>query len=118
MIEQIKNPLYPDFSDREIVAIEDDYTIRFTDEELEKAVRYLAEGHSIYSQHGMLIFLRMGEYLEKLPEYLPSREGYIPEILCTAIPVVDIDGKRKVSTFEISLCWKRKDSIDNPELLK
>ena len=27
MIEQIKNPLYPDFSDREIVAVEDDFSI-------------------------------------------------------------------------------------------
>lgn len=113
MIELIKNPLYPDFSDGEIVAIEDDYAICFTDEELAKAVRRLVEGHSIYSQHGMLIYLRMAEYAEKHPECCPSREGYILGFQCVAIPVVDIDGKRRVATFEVSTDWKCKDSIDN-----
>ena len=113
MIELIKNPLYPGFSDREIVAIEDNYTIRFTDEELDKAVRYLAEGHSIYDGYGMILMDMLADYAEEHKELLPEQDGYVPVFRSEAVPVKDIDGKRKGATFEVSICWKRKDSIDN-----
>lgn len=111
MIELIKNPLYPDFSDREIVAIENDYTIRFTDEELDKAVRYLAKGHSIYDGYGMILMNMLADYAEEHKKLLPEKDGYVPVFRSESIPVLDIDMKRKVATFEVSIYWKRKDSI-------
>lgn len=113
MIELIKNPLSPDFSDREIVAIEDDYTIRFTDEELDKAVRYLAEGHSIYDGYGMLLMTMLADYAEEHKELFPERDGYVPAFRSECVPVLDIDRKRKGATFKVSIYWERKDSIEN-----
>lgn len=113
MIELIKNPLYPDFSDRETVAIEDDYTIRFTDEELDKAVRYLAKGHSIYDGYGMILMTMLADYAEEHKELLPEQDGYIPAFKSEIVPVLDIDRKRKGTTFEVSIYWERKDSTDN-----
>lgn len=113
MIEQIKNPLYPDFSDREIVAIEDDYTIRFTDEELDKAARHLAGGKSIFADYGMMLLRPLAAYMEKHPELVSSREGYVPGFRADSVHVKDIDMIRKGVTFEVSLCWEREDSCRN-----
>lgn len=110
MIEQIKNPLYPDFSDREIVAIEDDYAIRFTDEELDKAARHLAGGKNIFADYGMMLLHPLAAYMEKHPELVPPREGYVPAFRADCVPVKGIDEIRKGLTFEVSLYWERKDS--------
>ena len=113
MIEQLKNPLYPDFSNREIVAIEDDYTIRFTDEELDKAARHLAGGKSIFADYGMMLLRPFAAYMEKHPELVPSREGYVPGFRADSVHVKDIDENQKGVTFEVRLCWGRKDSGRN-----
>ena len=113
MIEQIKNPLYPKFSDREIVAIEDDYTIRFTDEELDKAVRHLAKRKSIFADYGMMLLCPLVAYMEKHPKLVPSREGYVPGFRADSVHVKDADEIRIVATFEVSLCWKREYSCRN-----
>lgn len=113
MIEQIKNPLYPDFSDREIVMVEDDYTIRFTDEELDKAVRYLAGWNTIFAYYGMMLLRPLAAYMEKHPELVPSREGYVLGFRADSVPVKNIDMIRKGVTFEVSLCWEREDSGRN-----
>lgn len=113
MIELIKNPLYPKFSDREIVAIEDDCSIHFTDEEMEKAIRYLEQGFSIIDDWGPILGGCLGEYMNKHPETINKREGHSPVIYWESIPTRICIGGRVRHTFEVYLRYKNVGTCSN-----
>ncbi len=113
MIEQIKNPLYPKFSDREIVAIEDDYSINFTNEEMEKAIRYLGQGFSIIDDWGSVLGGCLGEYMDKHPETINKREGYFPVIYWESISTGICIGRRVLHTFEVYLRYENVGTCRN-----
>lgn len=113
MIEQIKNPLYPKFSDREIVAIEDDFSIHFTGEEMEKEIRYLEQGFSIIDDWGSMLGCCLGEYMDKHPETINKREGYFPVIYWESIFTGICIGGRVRHTFEVYLRYENVGTCRN-----